>query len=161
MTHPIPDAWFHRVKSATRDLVKLCGGVERAAQIALVSKSEVSRWQASGPESIVPITAALALEAECGVACVSSVMAGLNGRRLVDGDEAAGGDASAIVARHAEVMRAVGEMMTSYAAAAADGRFTPAEAEAMDRAAGHVAAALDVWRNDIAAAKGPRLVAGA
>lgn len=160
MSHPIPDAWFHRVKSATRDLVKLCGGVERAGEIAHVSDTVVSRWQTGGDPAIITVPAVLALEAECGVACVTSIMAGLNGRRLVDGDETSGGDASAIVARHAEVMRAVGEMMTAYASAARDGRFTPAEAEAMDRAAGHVATSLDAWRNDIAAAKGPRLVAG-
>ncbi len=88
MSHPIPDAWFHRVKSATRDLVKLCGGVERAGEITHMSKSEVSRWQAGGPEVIIPITAALALEAECGVACVTSAMAGLTGRRLSEADEA-------------------------------------------------------------------------
>jgi hypothetical protein len=160
MSHPIPDAWFHRVKSATRDLVKLCGGVERAGEIALMSKSEVSRWQASGPEVIIPITAALALEAECGVPCVTAAMAGLGGRRLTEADEAPGGDASAIMSRHAELMRAVGEMMTVYAAAAADGKFSPAEAEQMDRAASSVSRSLDAWRADVAAAKGPRLVAG-
>ena len=58
-------------------------------------------------------------------------------------------------------MRAVGEMMTVYAAAAADGRFTPSEAEMMDRAAGGVARSLEAWRADVAAAKGPRLVVGA
>ena len=29
------DAWFHRMKSAQRDLIKLAGGIERAAEIGL------------------------------------------------------------------------------------------------------------------------------
>lgn len=157
---PISDAWFHRVKSATRDLVTRCGGVVRAGEIAGVSKTEASRWQTSTDPTIIPLTAVLALEADCGVALVTAVMADLGGRRLVEGDGGEGGDASAIVARHAELMRSVGEMMTVYAAAAADGRFTAAEAEQMDRAASLVGRSLDAWRADIAAARGPRVVTG-
>lgn len=157
----ISDAWFHRIKSATRDLVTRCGGVVRAGEIAKVSKTEVSRWQTSTDPTIIPLAAVLVLEADCGVALVTAVMADLNGRRVVDGDASSDGDASGIVMRHAELMRSVGDMMTVYAAAAADGKFTSAEAEQMDRAAGVVARALDAWRADIAEAKGPRLVVGA
>lgn len=159
MALAISDAWFHRIKSATRDLTDRCGGIERSATIASVSKSEVSRWRVAGEPSIITLPAALALEAECGVPLVTSAMASLGGHRVVSEDEA-GGDASAIVMRHAEVMRAMAEVVATSAAAFADGRVTPAEAEQLDRSAAELLRQLDTWRADIAAAKGPRLVAG-
>lgn len=154
----VPDAWFHRVKAATRDLVSRCGGVVRTGDLAKVSKTEVSRWQTATDPSIVPLSAVLVLEADCGLPLVTTVMAELNGRRLTDGD-ADGGSAAGIIGRHAEMMRAVAEVMTT-AAAFSDGRVTPAEAELLDSAAGELARSLDAWRGDIAAAKGPHLVGG-
>lgn len=153
----IPDAWFHRVKAATRDLVSRCGGVVRTGELAKVSKTEVSRWQTATDPAIVPLPAVLVLEADCGLPLVTTVMAELNGRRLTDGD-VEGGTVSGIIGRHAEMMRAVAEVMTTAAAAFSDGRVTPAEAELLDRAAGELARSLDAWRGDIAAAKGPRIV---
>lgn len=155
----IPDAWFHRVKAATRDLVSRCGGVARTGTLAQVSKTEVSRWQTPSDPSIVPLSAVLVLEADCGSPLVTTVMAELNGRRLTEGD-VDGGSASRIIERHAEMIRAVAEVMITAAAAFSDGRVTPAEAELLDRAAGDLSRALDTWRGDIAAAKGPRIVAG-
>lgn len=78
----ISEAWFHRLKAATRDLVKVCGGVVRAGEISGYSKTEVGRWQSATDTDVIPIPAALALEADSGRAFVSSVMAELNGRRL-------------------------------------------------------------------------------
>lgn len=156
---PISDAWFHRVKSATRDLIDHCGGIERAAAIAHVSKSEVGRWRVSTDPAIITIPAALALEAECGVPLVTSAMAALGGHRVVGEDEP-GGDATAIVARHAEMMRSMAEVVATAATAFADGKVTPAEAEILDRAAADLARKIEHWRADIADAKGPRLVAG-
>jgi hypothetical protein len=155
----IPDAWFHRIKAATRDLVSRCGGVVRTGDLARVSKTEVSRWQTATDPSIVPLCAVLTLEADCGLPLVTTVMAELNGRRLTEIDPD-GGSVSGIVGRHAEMMRAVAEVMTTAAAAFSDGRVTPAEAELLDRSAGDLSRALDAWRGDIAAAKGPRIVAG-
>lgn len=109
MSRPISDAWFHRIKSATRDLVKMAGGVVRAGEIANASKSEVSRWQSATDADVISLPAALALEGECGVPLVTSVMAELNGRRLSDPD-AEGREASNLFARHAEVLRSSGEM---------------------------------------------------
>lgn len=154
----IPDAWFHRVKAATRDLVTRCGGVVRSGELVNLSKTEVSRWQ-TDDKVIVPLAAVLVLEADCGAPIVTKVMAELNGRRVSDGD-ASEGDASEIVRRHAEMIRAVAEVMATAATAFSDGRVTPTEAELLDRAAGELARALDTWRGDIAAAKGPRVVSG-
>ncbi len=61
MPRPISDAWFHRVKSATRDLVQACGGVVRSGELAHVSKTEVSRWQTATDEAIIPLPAVLVL----------------------------------------------------------------------------------------------------
>src|SRR5688572_21361412 len=84
MARPISDAWFHRVKGATRDLIVRCGGVVRAGEIASTSKTEVSRWQTTGTDDIISLPAALALEAECGAPLVTAAMADLHGRRLSD-----------------------------------------------------------------------------
>lgn len=156
---PISDAWFHRVKSATRDLVKFCGGVVRAGEIAGVSKAEVSRWQDAGQQVVVPIPAALALEADCGVAVVTATMAALNGRRLVDdGDRSGSGDPSAVISGSAGVMASMGDVIAVTAEAFADGRVTATEAERIDRSVGVHLRRVENWRGDLAAAKGPRPV---
>jgi hypothetical protein len=152
MARPISDTWFQRIKAATRDLVKACGGVERSAEIAHVSKSEVSRWQVVTDESVLPIPAAVALENECGLPIVTTVMAELNGRRLTDG-VSEGGSAAAVAVRHAEVFRAAAELMAQGAQALSDGDLTPAEAEIYDRAASQLQQAIAPLRLDLAAAK--------
>lgn len=131
---PISDAWFHRVKSATRDLIKLSGGVVRAGEIASVSKTEVSRWQTATDPDVISLPAALALEAECGVPLVTTVMAELNGRRLSDPEvDTAARGATNIMAQHAEFLRCSAEVSASTAAAVVDQQVTPAEAEIIDR----------------------------
>ena len=152
MSKPIADAWFHRLKAATRDLTDLCGGVERSGEVANVSDTSVSRWRVATSPDVIPIPAALALEAECGVPLVTTVMAELNGRRLTDGD-AAGGSAAGITVRYAEMSRSVGELIAQGAVALADGRFTPAEAELVDRGASEAEQRLAAFRLDLAAAK--------
>lgn len=148
----VSDAWFHRIKSATRDLVRLTGGVERAAGVAGLSKSEVSRMQDSGQASIITIPAALALEAECGVAAVTAVMADIGGRRLSE-PEAEARAAVSLLTANAEVLRRVGEVAAQLAGAAADGKITPSEAEMVDRAAGQAAEALARMRAGLGEAK--------
>jgi hypothetical protein len=156
----ISDAWFHRVKAATRDLVKACGGVERAGELANVSKSEVSRWQSAGGEDVISLPAALALEAECGMPFVTAAMADLHGRRLSDPE---GGEvsAAAVFARHAETVRAAAEVVAAGAIAQADGKLSPSEAEVLDRAYSELERALASTRRDIAGAKaGLKIVGG-
>lgn len=152
MARPISDAWFHRVKSATRDLVKACGGLVRSGEIVHASKTEVGRWQSATDEDIIPLPAAMALEAECGIPFVLNAYAGLLGRRVADPAEE-GGAAASVFVRHAEAVGAAAEMMAAGAAAAADNRLTPAEAERMDRAAGSLEGSIGLLRRDLAAAK--------
>jgi hypothetical protein len=149
---PISDAWFHRVKGATRDLVVRCGGVVRAGEIAATSKSEVSRWQSTGADDIISVPAALALEAECGAPIVTAAMADLHGRRLSD-DPIVGEAASCLVRDHAAVMRHAGELTASFAEAISDGTVTAVEADRADRIARDLDEVLDRFRRNLAATR--------
>lgn len=125
--------WFHQIKGATRDLVKLCGGVVRAGEVASRSKSEVSRWQTVTDTAVIDLPSVLALEADCGVPMVTTVMAEFNGRRLTD-ERSIKGTAS-IWQSYAELNQASADLSTHMAAAVEDHTITPAEAEILDRVA--------------------------
>lgn len=148
----IPETSILRIKAATRDLVKACGGVVRAGEIALVSKTEVSRWQAPGSPDLITIPATLALEADCGLPLVTQVMADMSGRRLSDPD-ADQRQQACLATNIAETLRKSAEVMTSYAAAIADGVVTAAEAEVIDRVAGELGTNVLSMRNNLAAVK--------
>lgn len=152
MTRSISDAWFFRVKAATRDLIARCGGVVRSGEIANVSKTEISRWQGVGDEGIISIPAVLALEADCGMPLVTSVMADLQGRRLSDGD-AEGAAASCLYKDHADVMRRSAEVTATLAEGLADGTLTAAEIERVDSAARDLDTSLDQLRGNLARAR--------
>jgi len=149
---PVSDEWFHRIKSATRDLVRKCGGVVRAGEVAHASKSEVSRWQSAADGDLIDICAVLALEAECGLPLVTTVMADLNGRRLAEPQEGEG-DAVSVATQHAAAMRAAAELMAQGAKAFADGKLTPAEAELMNRAAAETLQAILTLQGQLAGVK--------
>lgn len=147
----VADVWFHRLKGGARDLVKLCGGVIRAGEVASRSKSEVSRWQTVTDPAIIDLPAALALESDCGVPVITTVMAEMHGRRLTD--EAAASSAASILERHADLMRCSAEVSAAVAAALADHTITPAEAELIDRACAEKEVAMRVLRAGLAAVK--------
>jgi len=148
----ISTAWQHRIKSAQRDLIARCGGIERAGEITSFGKSNVGRWNSPTDPDLMPLNAVLALEADAGVALVTSVMAGLNGRRVVEAD-CEGAGPSAVFAKHAEAVRAAGDLMSAGAQAFADGVLTPAEMALIDRAASQVEAALVSLRLSIGQGK--------
>lgn len=148
----INEAWFHRIKAATRDLVKACGGIERAAEISLVGKSTVGRWQHAGEEDIIPLPAVLALEADCDRPFVTRVMADLNGRGLTD-PQAAAEAAQCLNRRLNALMRHFGGLTTEVASAKADGVVSPTEAEMVDRAAAALEREIGDMRRDLAAKK--------
>ena len=150
---PIPDSWFHRIKAATRDLIRLAGGLERAATIAALSTSALSRCQCAAHGDIISIPAALALEAECGQSPITAAMASLHGCNLAPTVTDAEAAARAL-AGAAEALRGASDLMAATAEAAADGKLTPAEAERMDRAASTLDGALAPLRQTLAAAKG-------
>jgi len=152
MSKPISETWFHRIKAATRDLTDLCGGVVRSAEVAHVSKSEVSRWRVATDPDVISLPAALALEAECGVPLVTTVMAELNGRRLSDAD-GEGAAVAAVAVQQAEFIRAASQVMAQGAIALADGRVSGAEAEIWDREAAQAQRDLADLRLGLAAVK--------
>ncbi|WP_404291506.1 hypothetical protein ACD578_05290 [Microvirga sp. RSM25] len=150
MNHPISDAWFLRIKSATQDLVKACNGVINAGEIALVSKSEVSRWQSATDSSIIPLTAMLALESYCGQPFLTTVLAELNGRRLSDELSVSESSAASVIRSHADVMAKGADLHGTVAIAMGDHVFTPTEAALADRKAADHIAALNRFRQDLA-----------
>lgn len=156
----ISDAWFYRLKAAQRDLIKQCGGIERAGDIISFGKSTVGRWNNAADPELMPIPAVLLLEAECGTPLVTVVMAELNGRRLQDPDDL-GKTTGNILSRYAETVRQSGELMSAGAQAFADGKITPAEATQLDRVAADVERSLSEFRKILAGAQadgGLRLV---
>jgi len=147
-----------RVKAATRDLVSACGGVERAAAIVDMSKSEVSRWQsASSMSSIIPVDAILALEAECGLALVTAAMAAINGRSLADPGEAGLSAKGTLLAKHAASMAAEARVAQVFAEIHEDGVTTEAELDRLQRAVGEKQVQDHEYQNTIAAVRAETL----
>ncbi|EDQ33925.1 hypothetical protein HPDFL43_05710 [Hoeflea phototrophica DFL-43] len=143
------NSWFYRIKAAQRDLIALSGGIERAAEISGFSKSHVGRWNNAQDTDLMPLNAVLVLEEHCGVALVTSVMAELNGRRLIDESEGAGASAD-VLSAYAETVRHAGEMMSAGAIALADGKVTAAEAISVDRAVSVLERGLADFRQTLA-----------
>lgn len=146
------EAWFHRLKAAQRDLIKMCGGIERCAHITSMSKSHVGRWNNAIDADLMPLNAIYMLEAECGVLLITSAMAALNNRRLADpaADEKQVGD---IISGFSGTVQHAGELMNVGARAFADGKITPAEATEMDRVAANLEAKAADLRKNLARAK--------
>lgn len=153
MNAPFSDAWFHRLKAAQRDLIKHCGGIERCAELTSVSKSQIGRWNNAVDPDLMSLPAVLRLEAECSLPLVTSVMAGINGRRLADPDETPAGASANIMATHAESVLRFAELATVAAKAFADGKLSTAEASEMDRAASRLDRIIADLRSGLARAK--------
>ena len=146
------EAWFHRLKAAQRDLIKTCGGIERCAEITSMSKSQVGRWNNAVDGDLMPLNAVYLLEAECNVLLVTAALAALNNRRLADPDKVEKQN-SDIMTGFSETVQHASELMNAGASAFADGKVTPTEAIAMDRAASVLEAKTAQLRNALAAAK--------
>lgn len=150
MSH-FSNAWFHRIKAAQRDLIKMCGGIERVSLITSVSSSHVGRWNNVKDTDLMPISAIITLEADCSVPVVTTAMADLNGFRVEDPEKAAK-VTTTIMSALSETVQQAGELFAAGAAAAADGLYTPAELHQLDRCASTVLAKLSGLRNTLAAA---------
>lgn len=146
------ETWFHRIKAAQRDLIRLCGGIERSAEVTSISKSHIGRMNNATDPEIMPIPAVIALETDCGRAVVTSVMAGINGRRLTDPEEDRKA-ASSILSAYAGKQRAVAELSMEVAQAMADGSFTPTEIAAADSKAARLQDAIADLRASFAGAR--------
>ena len=146
------EAWFHRVKAAQRDLIKLAGGIERAAEVTSISKSHIGRMNNPADGELMPLAAVVMLESDCGQPLVTAVLAETNGRRLTDPEAERAADVS-VLSMHAELMRQSAELANGMAIAIADGRVTPAEAQSVDRICSSLQAATSELRAALAAIK--------
>jgi len=152
VSRALPEETLIRIKAATRDLVRLCGGLARAGELLGVSEQTVSRYQLPTHPEVIPLSAVLILEADAGLAPVTRAMAQANGRDLAEGD-GAGAAAGCLMQRHSAVIREAGEVMSHAADAFADGRVSPTEAERLDRQVGELEAAVGRMRTDLAKVK--------
>ncbi len=146
------DAWFHRVKAAQRDLIKLVGGIERAAEISSVSASHVGRMNNGRDTDLMPLSVVYALESECGVPVVTQAMAELNGRRLSDPESDRVANVN-VLSSYSDVLQKAAALMATGAAAMADAYVTPAEAHSMDRHAADIERGLSTFRQALAIVK--------
>lgn len=145
-------ASHYRLKSAQRDLIDMSGGIQKTADKVSVSKSQIGRCHDMEAPDLLAMNVVLALEHECGVPVVTSVMAQINGRRVSDGEGSAE-DGANVLARHSDAVLQAAELMASGAAAFADGKVTPAEAAQMDRVASQLEKLLGPLRLALAKVK--------
>ncbi|MBB3288178.1 MULTISPECIES: hypothetical protein [unclassified Rhizobium] len=146
------DAWFHRVKAAQRDLIKLVGGIDRAAEISSVSPSHIGRMNNARDTDLMPLSVVYALENDCGVPVVTQAMAELCGRRLTDPEIEQQANIN-VLTSYSNVLQKAAALMASGAAAMADAFVTPAEAHSMDRHASDIERDLSQFRQALAVVK--------
>ena len=146
------DAFLYRLKAAQRDLIERCGGILRCEQLTGFSKSHVGRWNNPNEGDVMPLGAVVVLEGDCGTALITSVMAEANGRRLTDPDEERASEVNVLTA-HAELMRQGAELANAIAAAIADGKVTPSEANVVDRFAASMERSASELRLSLATIK--------
>jgi len=119
------DEWFFRIKTATRALVKMIGTHEAAGAIAGVSKTQMHRWAHPSDPDIITLPAAMKLEAECGMPCITEVLAAQLGNHLVRVDGSA--PPGCMMTAFAGVADEFGEVAGRVADALDDGSVSPNE----------------------------------
>ena len=119
------DEFFFRIKTATRSLVKLIGTNEDAGAVAGVGKSQMHRWCDPNTGDLITLSAAMKLEAETGMSCITEVMAAQNGHHLVSADGTR--VPTCVVSGFAGVADEFGDLATRVANALADGVISPNE----------------------------------
>lgn len=117
------DEWFFRFKTATRALIKMIGTIEDAALVAGVSKSVMHRWSSTTDADMITIAAALKLEAECGVPCVTEAMAAHGRLTLTKSDGSV--PPSCMMSAFGGVADEFGDLANRVAEALRDGNLSP------------------------------------
>lgn len=148
----LPAEWLYRIKAATRELVRRVGTLDNAARITGRGTSTVERWRSPSAPDIIPLPAALLLEAETGEALITAEMAAIGGRRLEADSPAAPG--ASFMAAHARYAREAADYHHVVVEAAADGVLTPNEQEAIWREAAEVANAVEDLQSALATGGG-------
>lgn len=127
MTDTMTNAWFHRLKAAARQLIKLNGGIEACVPILSISKTEIGRWNVATSADLPPVEAVIRLEAECGEPIFTRAMAELHGCTLTNPRDTPA-DGRCLMRDNAEFQQRNAEFMSGLASAMADRVVTPAEA---------------------------------
>lgn len=148
----LPIEWLFRIKAATRDLVNRAGGDRRAGEICGWGKSTVNRWGSTDHVDVIPLPAALLLQAECGSPLVTMAMAEIDGRSL--GPKAGGGEGPGFRSAHIAVAKEAAELAHTIAVAEDDGVITPNENRAIAKEATDLAEATARVLDRCAAAGG-------
>jgi len=148
-----PDIIRHRIKGATRDLIRLCGGIERCAELTGYSDTQVSRWQGPGETATIPLPAVVVLEADCGLPTVTAAMAALNGRTVATPERPGEAMRRSILANFACVTAKSAAVQAAVSDALADRVVTPAEAEVIARAVGDMISSGQRFTHDMAVIK--------
>lgn len=125
----LPGHCYQALKTATRALVKACGGIEAASSLTRVSKSEVGRYQESCG-AFMPIDVVADLEEATGKAFVTEQLARQAGCVLLplaprSADAAWAKRLSDIGAEMGDVFRRTGEALSN------DGKIDSREAGAL------------------------------
>lgn len=135
------DAATLAIKAATRDLVDLAGGNARAGRKVGRGTSTVQRWGSTAPDDLdhlIPIRAALILEADTSQPLITQAMAELNGRSLGPGQAERQRN---VFAAHGAMAKAVAAYHASFAEAIEDGQLSPNELNALSEHAGEISRA--------------------
>jgi hypothetical protein len=127
MHDTLTNAWFHQLKAANRMLIKKNGGIEAAAEITSLSKSQIGRFHSDSDTELLPIPAVLKLEAECGDPLVTRVMASLHGCKLTDPQEHAA-EGACLLRESIELSSRAAEYQRNATLAFSDLKVSPTEA---------------------------------
>lgn len=121
------------LKGAEDDLVKACGGLERAAALTRVRYSQMQRYTAPGePDCHMPIDVVESLELHCGTPIVTRFLALQTQNVLISVSEGA----SAETAVHmANIGQETGALFKEFGESIADGTITNREAARLSAAA--------------------------
>lgn len=115
------------LKTATRQLVALCGGVEAAGTMSRVGKSIISEYQnTEKPDLFMPVDVAADLEGTCGHYPVTQAMARAAGGVFIKSERK---PIVSVAESLPKIGKEVGDVFAQTARALADGKTTPKEAK--------------------------------
>lgn len=125
------------VKHAQKELVALCGGIDKVRTIVNYGRSTIGRWSDVGDPSLMPLAAIIPLQRHCHMPVVTMAMAAIENRLLTDPEECAG-DTQCVFTVMAETIVASGALNSTYGTALADGKLSLGELTEIDKALAHV-----------------------
>lgn len=139
-----------RIKAAQNQLISACGSVDDILdEFPGLGRTSLFNWKDIDHKALMPLDVVIKLEAHCGRPILTEALAEIAGRRLSDADPTVF-DSTSVMTRHADAIIQASQLMSVGAAAFADGRVTPNEATAIDRAAASVEDSIAEYRKALA-----------